>query len=106
MGKILPCPFCGGTYEDANLCLPSDNTDDLFPDFSVAVVCDRCGAVGPCAETRKEAIEAWNNRVEVCIEKETILVSKQRWDMVMQSQGYVETSPGIYEKPEKPEKEN
>ncbi|MGX8696316.1 MAG: Lar family restriction alleviation protein [Prevotella sp.] len=51
--KTRPCPFCGG---DAQKVKESSR-------WGWFVSC-ACAAVGPSADSREEAIEAWNRRVE------------------------------------------
>lgn len=62
MDDLLPCPFCGG---EARLC-----SSQICPSVDVVVECVECHAGtkffndGEADELRREAIEAWNRRVE------------------------------------------
>lgn len=47
--ELKPCPFCGAK--------PDDQDVGLF-----VVECPNCGIVGPAAENRDAAIQAWNRR--------------------------------------------
>jgi Lar family restriction alleviation protein len=55
---ILPCPFCGDT---------DPSIDEIDSDVW-AIVCQGCGAIGPCLSDDgstvlgKQAIERWNRR--------------------------------------------
>ena len=51
--ELKPCPFCGGTP------IVSGCDDTLW-----FVVCKECNALIGYKETKQEAIEAWNSRVE------------------------------------------
>lgn len=51
--KLKPCPFCGGTP------IVSGCDDTLW-----SVICKKCAASIDYNETKQEAIEAWNRRVE------------------------------------------
>ena len=53
MTKPLPCPFCksGALYADRS---PVDI------DARWQVICQGCGATGPLAKTKREAIAKWN----------------------------------------------
>ena len=53
MAELRPCPFCGGSAQKVK----SSGRWGWF------VSC-ACAAVGPSAESKAEAIEAWNRRVE------------------------------------------
>ena len=53
--KLKPCPFCGGKAEIL--------TTDSYSGFDYCVMCISCiGNVDWC-NTKEEAIEAWNRRV-------------------------------------------
>lgn len=51
--ELKPCPFCGGSTQKVK----SSGRWGWF------VSC-ACAAVGPSADSRDEAIRAWNRRVE------------------------------------------
>lgn len=51
--KLKPCPFCGG---EAII----DGCDDTL----WIVICKECNASIGYKETKEEAIEAWNRRIE------------------------------------------
>ena len=51
--KLKPCPFCGGTP------IVSGCDDTLW-----SVICKKCAASIDYNETKQEAIEAWNRRVQ------------------------------------------
>lgn len=51
--KLKPCPFCGGTP------IVSGCDDTLW-----SVICKKCAASIDYNETKQEAIEAWNSRIE------------------------------------------
>lgn len=52
-GTPKPCPFCGS----ANV-----QVVDGFGRPARWVLCRECEALGPKRDTRREAIEAWNER--------------------------------------------
>ena len=55
-----PCPFCGCDLDvDGPRIRSKKNCDGLNQFY---VICEDCDASGPWAETKKEAIEAWNDR--------------------------------------------
>ena len=58
MIELKPCPFCGG-----EAILFADTFDD-GKIFVVNAHCDSCGATGNDFHDEKQAIEAWNRRVE------------------------------------------
>lgn len=51
--KLKPCPFCGGTP------IVSGCDDTLW-----SVICKKCAASIDYNETKQEAIDAWNSRVQ------------------------------------------
>lgn len=51
--ELKPCPFCGGTP------IVSGCDDTLW-----SVICKKCAASIDYNETKQEAIEAWNRRVQ------------------------------------------
>ena len=51
--KLKPCPFCGGTP------IVSGCDDTLW-----SVICKKCAASIDYNETKQEAIEEWNRRVQ------------------------------------------
>lgn len=53
--KLKPCPFCG---EDAGEVFDIGG----FCIDSFYVSCRECESRGPCKETKRKAIEAWNRR--------------------------------------------
>lgn len=52
--ELKPCPFCGSK----NIEITSYGADIVF------IQCDGCSATFPHFDCEKEAIEAWNRRVE------------------------------------------
>ena len=59
MAELKKCPFCGGEAE----VVKAHSGVAMFP-YTVVCKSDECSAsVGVFKETRGEAIEAWNNRV-------------------------------------------
>ena len=62
--ELLPCPFCGG---EASIMEVEPHTHILatwIPDYKggAFIECDGC-TCAVSAETKEEAIEAWNRRV-------------------------------------------
>jgi len=55
--EIKPCPYCGA-HEDSWTDVGQSSYTDKWQ-----TVCLRCGARGPWADSRDEAIELWNRRV-------------------------------------------
>jgi hypothetical protein len=51
-GDISPCPFCGAGEPDP---MEVDRN-------SWAMVCIRCGAIGPVGRGQQEGVALWNNR--------------------------------------------
>ena len=67
MKELKPCPFCGGNFQFVGTIEIWDECNDRS-NYRYGVMCDNiiggCGAmVGVMHETKKEAIEAWNRRV-------------------------------------------
>lgn len=60
MDKLKPCPFCGSKQN--RLFVERDEVGWFF--VSCAPSDNGCGASGPGAIYEKEAIEAWNRRVD------------------------------------------
>lgn len=58
MAELKPCPFCGGKpFVSARLPYFGET-------LTVAVVCEDCNAASKHKVNEKDAIEAWNRRVE------------------------------------------
>lgn len=57
MNELKPCPFCGGEARIRDFTMV-----DLEPEIDV--FCINCGAQTFVYETKDDAIEAWNRRVE------------------------------------------
>ena len=53
--KLKPCPFCGGIFI-RTACVGNNG--------EYASWCENCFAEGPWKFRKKDAIEAWNRRVE------------------------------------------
>ncbi len=53
--KLKPCPFCGGIFI---------RTTRVGHNGEYACWCEFCAAEGPWKLRRRDAIEAWNDRVE------------------------------------------
>ena len=69
-----PCPFCGGTgglfqtsvmsHKDQAVNL-KDLTEGVHPEnIEYAFECLKCGANGPLAPSKPEAVDVWNWRVK------------------------------------------
>lgn len=56
-GILLPCPFCGGKEEVTNL-------QDYNGNEGWSVSCENCFVEIDGYKTKKEAINAWNCRIE------------------------------------------
>lgn len=52
MKELKPCPFCGGKA-----------TVNQFLDSLFWVRCTECGSENQASNTEKQAIDAWNRRV-------------------------------------------
>ena len=52
------CPFCNAHGDDVSL-------DEFWERYEEPyfVICNKCGACGPYADTKEKAIENWNRRV-------------------------------------------
>ena len=66
MAELKPCPFaCKGktarVYDFQN-CSLYDFQDYHTLSWRWRVKCDKCGAEGPIADSKEEAIDAWNKR--------------------------------------------
>jgi Lar family restriction alleviation protein len=57
--KFRECPFCGN--EDENY---MDVSKDDGMDYRFYSWCDACDCQGPKADTAKEAIKKWNERID------------------------------------------
>lgn len=52
--EVKSCPFCGGTVMSVK--------PDWYVNYPICFVfCESCRASGTTAETKQEAIEAWNH---------------------------------------------
>lgn len=59
---LKPCPFCGPSGDGVRAPRLTSRADKaLF--VCPFVICDTCGAAGPLAMDKIDAIEAWNTRV-------------------------------------------
>lgn len=56
--KLKRCPFCDGELSSLTMCIEKRK---INPD-NVYVSCYHCGACGPSAWSKEEAIKNWNNR--------------------------------------------
>lgn len=54
--ELKPCPFCGATFEGAELSV----TEAMGEAW---VSCDKCKASAEMTGTLRRAVEAWNRRV-------------------------------------------
>jgi Lar family restriction alleviation protein len=61
--QMIFCPFCGNTNKDEFAIY--SQLRNPHSDLVVYNACCSCGATGPDADTRKEAVEEWNKRPEV-----------------------------------------
>ena len=59
-GKLLPCPFCGGTSSKVFDPDGTEQTDGKK--WAYTVVCDSCCASTGLCWSEQQSIEAWNNR--------------------------------------------
>lgn len=60
MSELLPCPFCGGeAYSE-----PFTIGDGWYVSDDYQVICGVCGTFSKVYQNEKEAIKAWNSRVE------------------------------------------
>jgi Lar family restriction alleviation protein len=60
---MLSCPFCGNTNKDEFAIY--SNIRNLYRDLVIYNACCSCGAMGPDADTKEEAVGKWNKRPEV-----------------------------------------
>jgi Lar family restriction alleviation protein len=51
--ELKPCPLCG-----------CEKSEACYSEIGYAVYCDKCGARGPLAKTKADAIAAWNRRAD------------------------------------------
>jgi hypothetical protein len=58
MSEIKPCPFCRCTNERSEL--PVVSYPRMHGFYNWYVRCLNCGAAGPDAPSRDEAVEKWN----------------------------------------------
>ena len=62
MSELKPCPFCG--TKDTVIVLENNSEDGRY----VTVICNwlkgGCGADGGQRLTKKDAVDAWNKRVD------------------------------------------
>ena len=71
--KPIGCPFCGsigGLFQTSVLSHKEramdlkDLTSGVHPEnIEYAFECSKCGANGPLAPTKSEAVDVWNHRV-------------------------------------------
>lgn len=57
MNELMPCPFCGRTD---NLHFERYQCDGLWWGY---IECTECVCSGPVGKLKKDAIDAWNRRV-------------------------------------------
>ena len=59
MTELKSCPFCNAHGNDVYV-------DEFWERYNnpYFVLCDKCGACGPYADTKEKAIENWNRRVK------------------------------------------
>jgi hypothetical protein len=63
--KPRRCPFCGELNSNdlgvivENRCIPGPEGHIYYKNYNVAC---SCGALGPNGDTKKEAVERWNQR--------------------------------------------
>lgn len=63
--KLLPCPFCNGS-EDHNFLTVFETSAGVSSDgMHFYVHCAYCGASGPTAAIRQNAIREWNKRTPI-----------------------------------------
>ena len=67
--KLKPCPFCGGTP------IVSGCDDTLW-----SVICKKCAASIDYNETKQEAIEEWNRRVQPTFTPDEIDAIRRMFD--------------------------
>lgn len=63
MAEIKPCPFCGSIATDYGRKEVRTDIIDLHQKIW-KLYCVQCGAGTDYFETTKEAIEAWNRRID------------------------------------------
>ena len=62
--KMEPCPWLGVVEHSRGLIvIPQDSNPKTGSPVGYAVMCLGCGATGPSALTRKEAIKAWTQTI-------------------------------------------
>lgn len=66
MTELKPCPFCGGEAEEKYIKRNLKYRLFYFRDIThfVYIHCKTCGCTSRVHETKENAIEAWNRRVE------------------------------------------
>lgn len=66
MAELKPCPFCGWEAEERYIRRKLRYRLFHFPDIThfVYIKCKFCGATTSVRETRENAIEEWNRRVD------------------------------------------
>lgn len=66
MEELKPCPFCGGKAE--YYCEEHDWSDwgyiSTAKYYDAYVECEKCGARTELFDTKQEAIDAWNKRID------------------------------------------
>jgi len=61
MGQCKPCPFCGNS-DPEEIAMIHDTVQHVWgPQEKHNVTCS-CGATGPDANTKEEAIQKWDGR--------------------------------------------
>jgi Lar family restriction alleviation protein len=77
MSKLRPCPFCGSPdVESDSSYIQALGADQIESEW---VVCNDCGASGPCRSTDTNAVASWNWREGTTEDfmRERIELSKQ-----------------------------
>ena len=81
MDKLKACPFCANNNFSRNEYGPAKGSiyADGHPSSCYVVICSRCWARGPAAETEAGAITCWNNHGnEPAIDIESFLKKKRK----------------------------
>jgi Lar family restriction alleviation protein len=62
MADLKSCPFCGADNPHVETPVRHADGDDRLKLLQPYVLCMRCGGIGPSAQTKEAATQAWNRR--------------------------------------------